>query len=70
MTNHSVLVIGEDGEVVRRELVTDSSADLLTVTVTGLPRDDVFTVRVEACNVLLCRRSIALDLSEWVGRRV
>ena len=41
------------------------AGDLLQAMVGGIPRDAQFTVRVEACNVLLCRTSRAVDLCEW-----
>jgi hypothetical protein len=62
VANHTVLVMGEDGEVVRAVLADSAPTGPLQVTVGGLARDAVFTVRVVACNVLICRQSIALDL--------
>ena len=59
-----MLVIEEGGEVVRK-VMTDSTQDPLRVTVDRITRDAAFTVTIEACNILLCRRSRVLDLCEW-----
>ena len=48
-----------------REVMTNSTQDPLRVTVDGITRDAAFTVTIEACNILLCRRSRVLDLCEW-----
>ena len=67
MANHSVLVIGGGGEVVREGTVSDTTPDVLQeVVVGGIERDAEFSVRVQACNVLLCRRSRALRLCEYI----
>ena len=58
-----MVVMSEEGEEVRR-VMADSASNPLRVTVGALPRDAVLTVRVEACNVLICRRSRTLDLCE------
>ena len=66
VTSHTVQVIGGGGEVVREAVAGPQGAgDLLQAMVGGIPRDAQFTMRVEACNVLLCRTSRAVDLCEW-----
>ena len=72
VTSHSVVVRRRDGggeegggEEVARALALSSTTDLLRGVVRDLPRDSALLVEVEACNVLLCRTSRALDLCEW-----
>ena len=57
-------MIGEGGKVVR-EVMTDSAQDPLRITVDGITRDAAFTITIEACNILLCRRCRVLELCEW-----
>ena len=60
-----MLVVRGDGEVVRENITTSLDVSLQLV-VGGIERDAQFSVLVEACTVLTCRRSSARQLCECV----
>ena len=64
VTSHTVVVRGEDGEEVTRVMVS-STTDPLRAVLSSLPRDSALFVEVEACNILLCRSSRAINLCEY-----
>lgn len=67
VTNHSVVIVRGDGEVVRESITTSSEVNLQLV-VGGIERDTRFSVQVEACNVFTCRRSSSQELCEFFSQ--